>query len=76
MNKYTVDGNTTERVGNYMVWRVMCDGEVVCSFYGSMSMMCAAGAAKALNEGLKMSDAVVIVDRSRPKNERMGHYND
>lgn len=42
MEQFYVDGNTRERINDYAQWRVVdSGGNVVCSFFGPMSLLAA-----------------------------------
>ncbi len=49
--KYVVNGDTTEKVGDYMQWSVEDDeGMMLCTFYGPMSRSAAITFCKVMNE--------------------------
>lgn len=65
MAKFAIDGSSPFKIEDYSVWSVVNeDKQMICTFYGPMSLICAATACKALNEGtfLRMPEARDMVE--------------
>lgn len=61
MQKFFVDGNSTERINGYCVWRVMDEKEnILASMHGPMSLKAALSFCKLLREDSTPS----VTDRS------------